>query len=435
MDIYDSRTGEWHYYSNRQRSNAVIETNFLAPDNAPNWVYDHSKLWNMVEHREDQSTRPHDAQVARELEISLPHELSHEQRKELVTEFIFDRYVSKGFVADISYHRPGKGGDDRNYHAHILLTMRSLKDNGEFGNKDRTWLDRKKLLKAERKAWAEYANRALDRIGSKERIYAESFEERGINRVPGKHLGPNATAMELRGETTRIGDENRAAQSYNKIAELDEELQIIDLEIEREKRREKDAQKRKAAIAQQEEKSRLSEKAKGFQDETALLAQRQETQRLKHLDERRDLEAQIDRKRYELIDSNEQIYDKRQAQEALKTAQIELKKADTTFGRLSGRHEELSGRVEALRLNLEDIERRQNERREHFARFATEQLSALDHQHHKETEQLLNPVSRETDRETEDFREYTPGSPAPRAVNDNENLPDRDPDPGPELDR
>ena len=432
VDLYDSRTGEWHRYSNR---GGVMESEIHAPPGSPDWVHDRSKLWNEAEAKEDRSTRPQTAQIAREIEVSLPHELPHESRKELLTNFIRDRYVSKGFIADISYHQPepGKKGDDRNYHAHILISMRAMNEHGEFQNKDRTWLNRKDLLKVERQAWADYLNRALERAGSQERVSPESFEERGLNRLPGQHLGPEATAMERQGKPTRIGDENRAAHTYNKLAELDEEMQVIDLEIEREKRRIHDAQKRKAALAHQKEKSRLSEQAKGFQDETALLAQRQEAQRLKHLDERRDLEAQIDRKRYELIDSNEQIYDKRQAQEALKTAQNDLKEAQTAFGRLSGREKVLRERMEALRLNLEDIERRQTERRGQFDRFAAEQLAALENQQHIERERLHAPPLPDRDTDTEDFREYTPETPAPRAVNDNEYLPNHDS--GPELDR
>ena len=432
VDIYDSRTGEWHRYSNR---GGVMESEIHAPPGSPDWVHDRSKLWNEAEAKEDRSTRPQTAQIAREIEVSLPHELPHDSRKELLTTFIRDRYVSKGFIADISYHQPepGKNGDDRNYHAHILISMRAMNEHGEFQNKDRTWLNRKDLLKVERQAWADYLNLALERAGSQERVSPESFEERGLNRLPGQHLGPEATAIERRGEKTRIGDENRAAYTYNKLAELDEEMQVIDLEIEREKRRLADAQKRQAALVHQEEKSRLSEKAKGFQDEIALLAQRQERMRLKHLDERRTLEAQIDRKRYELIDSNEQIYDKRQAQEALETAQKDLRKAQTMFGRLSGQEQALLARMEALRLNLEDIERRQSERRGQFDRFAAEQLAGLASKHQEEVERLHAPPLLDHDSETEDIRPYTPDSPAPRAVNDNEHLPDHDS--GPELDR
>ncbi|MGP0590995.1 MobQ family relaxase [Nitrospira sp. T9] len=430
VDIHDSTTGLDHKYSSR---GGVIESEILTPDYAPDWATDRAALWNIVEATEKRK----DAQLAREVEVSLPHELNHDQRRELLTSFAHDRYVSKGMIADISYHAPGQGGDDRNHHAHILLTLRPLNDHGAFGNKNRAW-NQKQALVQDREAWADYLNQALERVGSQDRVDARSFEERGMGQKPTKHLGPDATEMERRGEPTRIGDENREAEYWNReLAELESQEKIIDLAIEREKRKIAHEQTRTTAFAQKARGETLREKTQGFPDQAALLAQRQERIRLKHLDERRALEAQIDRKRYELIESNERIYDQRQAQKDLKIAQNELRKAQTPFGRLSGREKVLRERVEALRLNLEDIERRQQERRGQFDRFAAEQLAALEHQQHLETERLHAPPLPDRDSDTKDFREYTPDAPAPRAVNDPEAFPDHDldHDQGPELDR
>ena len=352
--------------------------------------------------------------------MSLPHELTHDQRRELLHSFAKERYVSKGMIADISYHEPGKGGDDRNYHAHILLTLRPLNDNGEFANKNREWNHKQNLFQ-DREAWAEYLNRALERVGSQDRVDSRSFEERGLDQKPTKHLGPDATEMERRGEPTRIGDENRDAEHWNReLAEIEAQEKIIDLAIEREKRRIAAEQKHKAALARKDRGETLREKAKSFEDEAALLAQRHNALYLKQLDERRTLEADIARRRAELDRTNKEFYDLQGTQEALKKAQNDLRNAQTLAGRLSGKEREAQERIDALRLNLADIERRQAEREGFLKRQTDEQLEALKQRQQDETKHLHGPPEPERDAESEDMRQHRPSIrvPSSRAVND-----------------
>ena len=253
-------------------------------------------------------------------------------------------------------------------------------------------------------------------------------------------------------QNSRIGDENREIQKWNELQENDEErmgkkeklleekrrhlakLNVIDLEIERETRRMAEEQKRQADLAQKVEKEAQAEKAKPVADEAALLAQRLDTLRLKHLDERRKLENDVDRLRNQMETSLDQFYDRTDAVADLKLAQKDVRKAQTTIGRLSGREKALNEHVEALRLNLEDIDRRRDERRGKIDTFAAEQFQNLENRHGEEIERLKAPPSPENESETEDFREHTPDSPTPHAVNDNETLPEHDPG-GPELDR
>ena len=432
VDIHDSTTGLDHKYSRR---GGVIGSEILTPEDAPDWATDRAALWNLVEATEKRK----DAQLAREVEVSLPHELTHDQRRDLLTRFAHDRYVSKGMIADISYHAPGQGGDDRNHHAHILLTLRPLNDNGAFGNKNRDW-NQKQALVQDREAWADYLNHALERVGSQDRVDARSFEARGMGQKPTKHLGPDATEMERRGEPTRIGDENRQADYWNReLAELESQEKIIDLAIEREKRKIAHEPTRKAAFAQKAKEEPLREKTQRFQTDhmlPTLQAERENALHLRQLDERRALEAQIDQRRAEMEAITQRFYDKQATQDALTQAQNDLKKAQTTFGRLSGREKEASRRVEALRLNLEDIERRQNERYGFFERNAQEQLAALEQRQQAERHSPSLP-SPDHERDSEDFREHTPDAPAPRAVNDNDRSQNRGPEPdhGPSLDR
>ena len=109
-----------------------VET--LAPANAPAWVQDRAALWNAVEAAETRKN----SQVAREIRVALPVELDHGQRVELVREFCQREFVARGMVADIALHAPGREGDDRNHHAHILLTTREIGPEG-FGAKNRDW--------------------------------------------------------------------------------------------------------------------------------------------------------------------------------------------------------------------------------------------------------------------------------------------------------
>jgi len=414
VDIFDSRTGQAHNYARR---GGVIETEIMAPAHAKDWVQDRSELWNTVEHTEKRK----DAQLAREVEISLPHELDRDQRRALLSSFVKNQYVEKGMIADVSYHEPGKGGDDRNYHAHILLTLRPLNEDGVFENKERDW-NKKEVLIADREAWADYLNRELKRVGSKDRVDARSFEERGINHKATKHLGPDASEMERRGEHTRIGDENREAQKWNHTqAELEEDKKIIDLAVEREKRR------------------LLREKLEKEEGKAPLPASRQNALFLKHLDERRALEGKIDRDRAAMEATNKQFYDKAQTLEALRQTQEAHRSAQTLLGRLSGREQQTQQRMEALQRNLEDIERRTSERQGFFNKQAQEQFQALEKQQGQETEPIHSPASQEMGSETEDFREHTPDyrSFYRPAANDNERPPEQTPDrdDGPSLDR
>ena len=142
----------------------VEHTEILAPDHAPDWALDRSELWNRVEEAE----RRRDSQVAREVRVALPSELSHAERVELVRGFAREQFVDRGMVADVALHAPGRAGNERNHHAHILLTTRALDAEG-FGAKERGW-NKVEVLEGWREAWARESNAALERSGARERV-------------------------------------------------------------------------------------------------------------------------------------------------------------------------------------------------------------------------------------------------------------------------
>ena len=428
VDIHDSRTGENHRYGNR---GGVIESEIYAPEHAPDWVHDRAELWNTIELTEKRK----DAQLAREVEISLPHELDHEQRRALLSSFVENRYIGKGMIADVSFHEPGKGGDDRNYHAHILLTLRPINEEGQFENKEREW-NQKQVLIADREAWAEYLNRELEKVGSQDRVDSRSFEERGIDQQPTKHLGPDATEMERRGEESRIGNENREAENYNRErAELEQDEKIIDLAIEREKRRMALEQKDKAPLAPVQEPERQNPEVQTPEDRTPLLVQQQALDReaaiqadyqnrleLRQLDELRALEAQRDRQTTAHQEFLDRTYDRQAAELALQDAQAEQERAQGIWAKITGQQEEADRNLEAMRLNLEDIERRQQESMGNLDREAQARMDELQQRHDEEMAKYVSPAPPEPEAtiepepvieemeqdDTEDMREYTP---------------------------
>ena len=210
--LVDDRTGEIHDYTRKQ---GVVHSEVMSPDNTPEWMNDRTELWNAIEAVE----RRKDAQLSREIQLSLPHELEPDQRKELLRGFVQEQFVDRGMIADVNIHLPDNGGDQRNHHAHVMLTMREMTGEG-FGNKSREWND-PELLSQWREGWANHQNNALERHGHNARVSHLSYETQGIDREPTQHLGTVASDMERNGKRSRIGDENREIANDNKARAQD----------------------------------------------------------------------------------------------------------------------------------------------------------------------------------------------------------------------
>lgn len=214
--LYDDSQGKWFVFEKPD----VVHTEILTPSmDAPAWLSDRQTLWNVVERCE----KRHDAQVAREIELTLPRELSDEQRIDLVREFVREQFVSQGMVADIAIHRPDAADGQEQPHAHVMLTLRRLDSTtltGFAATKERDWNESEKIarLVAEarkrfnntespedkealdaaealrnvnvwRREWAVAANRALDDAGSDARIDHRTLEAQGIFRPAQPNLG------------------------------------------------------------------------------------------------------------------------------------------------------------------------------------------------------------------------------------------------------
>ena len=229
-------TNEWdgltHDYT---KKGGVVHSEILLPAHTPPAFSDRSILWNSVE----LSEKSNNAQLAREVEIALPVELSREEQTRLVREYCSSQFVSKGMIADFNLHDTGGG----NPHAHILLTMRPLDENGawlpkskkeyvldENGEKIRLPSGRYKTRKVDlvdwnnrenaevwRRAWADLANEFLAQNNRPERIDHRSYERQGIEQIPTVHVGVSATQMEKKGIVTERGELNRNIKAANRI--------------------------------------------------------------------------------------------------------------------------------------------------------------------------------------------------------------------------
>jgi len=248
--IEDERTGETHDYTRRQ---GVAHTEMILPDHAPQDFRDRSSFWNAAEAAE----RRKDSKVARDIIAALPHELDDQQRRETaqaMARHLVDRY---GVGVDLAIHAPDRQADQRNWHAHMLISTREINPDG-FGAKTRQ-LDVKQTSSAEithmRERWAVLQNRSLEQAGRDERVNHRSNEDRGLDRIPEPKLGPVATDMERAGRRSKAGDDLRRVRSENAALQAAlAQRKVIDLEIEREKRRLEQAEQKQ----EQQEAERFS---------------------------------------------------------------------------------------------------------------------------------------------------------------------------------
>ena len=204
--LRDERQGLNHDYTKKHG----VESEIIAPANTPSWVNDREKLWNEVDRAETRCN----SRTAREINIALPLELSKEQQKELIREYVKESFVDKGMVADVCFHF----NDENNPHCHVMLTTREIDKEG-FNKKNRDW-DKKEKVEEWREQWANHSNKALDKAGCEERIDHRSYKDQGIDQVPTIHLGKTSSEMKKK------GIDNARVEINNQIKELNKEKVI-----------------------------------------------------------------------------------------------------------------------------------------------------------------------------------------------------------------
>lgn len=163
----------------------------------------------------ENAEKRYDSQLARRIIIALPKELSHEDNIALVRQYCREQFVSKGMCCDFAVHDEGDG----NPHAHVLLTMRGLDEQGKWlpkskpefeldengqriRQKNGRWKCRKvntvdwndqKYCEVWRHEWELLQNRYLESAGREERVDLRSFERQGSDFAPTVHMGAAIT--------------------------------------------------------------------------------------------------------------------------------------------------------------------------------------------------------------------------------------------------
>lgn len=195
-----------------------IHEEIALPENAPRWIVSlvrmnsvtkaSETIWNGITMEERAN-----GQLAREITVGLPIELSREQNIALMQDFVRTHIVTMGVVADWVFH-----DINDNPHVRLLHTLRPVTEDG-FGRKTIAVLDesgkavrhsdRNKIVYrsviggrdefiALRKSWGDVVNRHLEASGSGERIDMRSYKEQGIDKVPTTHVGPTKLAIARR---------------------------------------------------------------------------------------------------------------------------------------------------------------------------------------------------------------------------------------------
>ena len=218
--LKDERTGLTHDFT---RKDGVAHSEIVSNLDIE---IDRSELWNLAEQSENRK----DARTAREWVIALPDELDADQRKDLAKEFaqsLVDRY---GVIADLAIHEPSKGGNDKNHHAHIMLTTRKAEldtDNNlilttktdiELSNAKRKSLDMgttQDEIKQIRETWANLANFALEKAGIQEKIDHRSYADQGNGLQATIHEGTKVTQLRRQGIDTEISRFNDHVKQQN----------------------------------------------------------------------------------------------------------------------------------------------------------------------------------------------------------------------------
>ena len=227
--LYSERYGETNFYMRKVKPEIFI----LKPEHVPEWALNRENLWNEVE-KVEKSSR---SQLARELNIALPIELSNEEQLALTKDYVQTNFVDKGMVADVSIHRD----DLANPHFHIMLTIRPFNEDGTWGTKSKRiilkdendevlyypsgdkksrkeystdWNDRK-TMQSWRENWATLTNTYLKNAGSTERISEKSYTELGEEKKTTIHEGYVAREMEKRGKVSERVEQNRQIKKGN----------------------------------------------------------------------------------------------------------------------------------------------------------------------------------------------------------------------------
>ena len=171
----------------------------------------------------ERKERQSNSRVGRELLVAIPHELPQEQQIDLAKEFALEVQKRYGCAVIMSLHQADRNGDQRNVHAHIVMTTREIGEDGYLGAKIHQ-MDKRGEIDELKKLWEQTANKYLSPEGK--HIKFESNLDKG--KYPSLHLGRKAINFERK--TGQKSDKRLAYESD--IAEWESEVVKVKTEIE-----------------------------------------------------------------------------------------------------------------------------------------------------------------------------------------------------------
>lgn len=230
--LRDERSGRVYNYSRRTD---VVHSEIFLPSHlkgaADAWAENREKLWNVAEHAEKQSN----SRVAREYQVSLPHELSIAQQLALARSFSRELAERYNVAVDLAVHLPRPDGDPRNFHAHLLTTTREVTPKG-LGAKTgldmrgserrrRELPDSRAEFRLLRERWATLTNEALREANVEARVDHRSLAAQGIDREPRPQFPWAALKMEQRGVRSEVAERIREDYRRRVAARLERAAQ------------------------------------------------------------------------------------------------------------------------------------------------------------------------------------------------------------------
>ena len=204
--LYNDYDGIQHDYTKKQ--GLVWQEVFLPAMAPPEWK-DREQLWNAVEEVETAK----DSRLAREFVVALPIELSRTEQIELLQEFIREQFVSNGMCADAAIHDT----DGHNPHAHILLTVRPLDEQGKWQYKTEKEYICMKNGKERGFTAAEF--RTAQNEGW-EKQYPYKVGKKKVYMVPSEADAQGLVRADKHPKSTRYGRQNPISERWNSEEQL-----------------------------------------------------------------------------------------------------------------------------------------------------------------------------------------------------------------------
>ena len=315
--IEDERTGETFDFSHHK--DRALWSGVYAPKDAPEWAKDLQSLVTEIERAEKRK----DAQLALPIELSLAHELTPEQNRWMLQDFIKENFTRQGYATIAAIHEPPSHGDERNIHAHLLVTLRKLDEDGFSKTKheqQENFLTRSERVEALRQSWEKHLKHHLERHGFEkeaEAISCKSLEAQGIDREPTQHLGPVAAHIERAGDQSERGDLNRDIEERNKERErLKGADQSLGRDLAKAYERGADmVSQQQAAMRHHEQRQKDLEEAEAFKQREAEEAKRREDEALKRLEAKAQKDREAAQKEREETAKRQREHEARQREE------------------------------------------------------------------------------------------------------------------------